>query len=64
MVSECSGLTLVLSLELFAVVWSHFLPSPLICRSPDEPIDRPYVSFMFFSVSSSYYWSNTFICGG
>lgn len=47
-VRECSGLTLFLSLELFAMVGSHFLPSPLISRSPDDPTDRPYVSFLFF----------------
>lgn len=31
------------------MVWSHFPPCRLISRSPDEPVDRPYVSFMFFS---------------
>lgn len=37
-----------LSLKRFAMVWSHFIPSSLISRSPDEPTDRPYVSFENF----------------
>lgn len=35
------GPEVTLSLKLFAMIWSHFLPSPSISRSPDEPTDRP-----------------------
>ena len=63
-VRECSGLTLFLSLELFAMVGSHFLPSPLISRSPDDPVDRPYVSFVFSQCPTIVTGLNAFSCGG